>query len=218
MQVLLADDHRLVREGLTFFLERLDTDVSVVEAGTFDEALSQASETDNLDLIILDLVMPGMNGFTGLEVMRSRFPGVPVVILSGSYNRSDVLTALDRGAQGYIPKNLSGKAMIRALQLVVSGERYVPSVIFSDTEGNSSVTRGFVAGNYSGDSPLNRLTPRERDVLGHLSQGLTNKEIARNLGLKEVTVKIHLKGVFRKLGATNRTQAVKIALQLGWEA
>ncbi len=201
-----------------FFLERLDSDVHVVEAETFDEALLQASEADDLDLIILDLAMPGMNGLTGLEVMLSRFPDVPVVILSGSYHRNDVLNALDRGAQGYIPKTLSGKAMVRALQLVVSGEKYVPSVIFSDPQAGPAITRGFVGGTFSGDSPLQRLTPRERDVLGLLTKGHANKEIARQLGLKEVTVKVHLKGVFRKLGAANRTQAVKIAMQLGWEA
>lgn len=218
MQILLADDHRLVREGVTFFLERLESDVHVVEAETFDEALSQASEADDLQLIILDLAMPGMNGLTGLEVMRSRFPEVPVVILSGTYHRSEVMNALDRGAHGYIPKTLSGKAMINALKLVVSGEKYIPSIIFSDAQAGSADSRGLVGGTFSGDSPLQRLTPRERDVLALLSKGHANKEIARQLGLKEVTVKVHLKGVFRKLGAANRTQAVKIAMQLGWDA
>ncbi len=213
MDILLADDHRLVRDGLKFFLERLGPDVKVAEAETFDEALSSAAECDDLQLIILDLVMPGMNGLTGLEVMRARFPDVPVVILSGSFQRNEVINAINRGAHGFIPKTLSGKAMLSALQLVVSGEKYVPSIIFSEGQmGGNGV------GSFADDSPLQRLTPRERDVLGLLTKGHSNKEIARALGLQEVTVKVHLKGVFRKLGAVNRTQAVKIAMQLGWEA
>ena len=217
MQILLADDHRLVRDGIRFFLVRLASDVTIIEAETFDEALSLASKADDLDLIILDLGMPGMNGLTGLEVMRTRFPDVPVVILSGSYHRSDVLNALDRGAHGYIPKTLSGKAMLNALQLVISGERYVPSIIFAESHPGQSMGRSN-GGALAADSPLQRLTPRERDVLALLSKGYSNKEIARDLELQEVTVKVHLKGVFRKLGAANRTQAVKIAMQLGWDA
>ncbi len=215
MHILLADDHRLVRDGLKLFLDRLASEVDIVEAATFDEALSQASSVESLDLIILDLAMPGMNGLTGLEVMRARFPGVPVVILSGTLHRNEVINALDRGADGYIPKTLSGKAMLNALQLVVSGEKYVPSVIFTEAGGARAGGDGFA---FSGDSPLQRLTPRERDVLGLLTKGHANKEIARQLGLQEVTVKVHLKGVFRKLGATNRTHAVGIAIELCWEA
>ncbi|MFQ5783875.1 MAG: response regulator [Alphaproteobacteria bacterium] len=216
MQILLADDHRLVRDGLKFYFDRLGPDVDVIEAETFDEALSKASELDGLDLIILDLKMPGMNRLVGLEVMRARFPDVPVVILSGSYHRSDVINALERGAHGFIPKTLSGKAMLNALKLVISGEKYVPAVIFSEAKpGLAGARSGNVA--FSDDSPLQRLTPRERDVLALLTKGLSNKEIARGLEVQEVTVKVHLKGVFRKLGASNRTQAVKIAMQLGWE-
>ena len=216
MRILLADDHRLVRDGIRFFLVRLASDVTIIEAETFDEALSLATESGDFDLIILDLAMPGMNGLTGLEVMRTRFPDVPVVILSGSYHRSDVLNALERGAHGYIPKTLSGKAMLNALQLVISGERYVPSIIFAESHPGQSMGRN--GGTLAPDSPLQRLTPRERDVLALLSKGMSNKEIARDLELQEVTVKVHLKGVFRKLGAANRTQAVKIAMQLGWDA
>ncbi|MFQ5959114.1 MAG: response regulator [Alphaproteobacteria bacterium] len=217
MHILLAADHRLVRDGLKLFVVRLASEVDVVEASTFDEALSQATGAEKLDLIILDLAMPGMNGLAGLEVMRARFPGVPVVILSGTLHRSEVINALDRGAHGYIPKTLSGESMLNALQLVVSGEKYVPSVICSDTGAGPTPAPGNGVA-FSGDSPLQRLTPRERDVLGLLTKGYSNKEIARDLELQEVTVKVHLKGVFRKLGAANRTQAVKIAMQLGWEA
>ncbi len=220
MHILLADDHRLVRDGLKFFLDKLGPEVSVIEADTFDEALSRAAEADALDLIILDLAMPGMNGLGGFEIMRARFPEVPVVILSGAYRRDDVLDALDRGAHGFIPKTLSGEAMLNALKLVMSGERYVPAVIFSDVDpgpgGNGG--NGGNGAALAGDNPLLRLTRRERDVLEVLTKGFSNKEIARELDVREVTVKVHLKGVYRKLGVENRTLAVKIAMQFGWGA
>ncbi len=217
MNILLADDQRLVRETLGMFLNKLGPEVSVIEAGTFDEALSRAAEADVLDLVILDLVMPGMNGLAGLDAMRARLPEVPVVILSGAYRRDDVLDALDRGAHGFIPKTLSAAAMLNVLRLVLSGERYLPSVIFSDAAPWRGEGGGNGAAAPAGDNPLRRLTRREHDVLAVLTKGWSNKEIARELDLQEVTVKVHLKGVFRKLGAANRTQAVKIALQLGWE-
>ena len=218
MHVLLADDHELVRNGLKFYLERLASKVTVIEAATFDEALVNSSKAPQLDLIILDLKMPGMNGFAGLELMRERFPKVPAVILSGSVRRGDVLTALAAGAAGYIPKTLSGKAMFNALQLILSGETYVPSIVLPDRDspaGQPDADKGAPA---TGDNALSKLTPRERDALALLTQGYSNKEIARRLEIEEITVKVHLSGVYRKLHATNRTQAVRIAMQLGWAA
>ena len=120
------------------------------------------------------------------------------MILSGAYRRNDVLNALGRGAHGFIPKTLSGGAMLNALLLVMSGERYVPAVIFSDVDPGSGGNCAALAG----DNPLLRLTRRERDVLEVLlTKGFSNKEIARELDVQEVTVKVHLKGVYRKLGA-----------------
>lgn len=217
MHVLLADDHELVRSGLKFYLERLASKVTVIEAATFEEALVNSSQAPQLDLIILDLKMPGMNGFAGLEMMRARFPKVPAVILSGSVRRGDVLTALAAGAAGYIPKTLSGKAMFNALQLILAGETYVPSIVLPDSDsmpGQPDAGKDAAAG----DNALSKLTPRERDALALLTQGYSNKEIARRLEIEEITVKVHLSGVYRKLHATNRTQAVRIAMQLGWAA
>ena len=148
--------------------------------------------------------------------MLEACPGVPVVILSGTYDRKLVLDALVRGAHGYIPKNLGGKAMLSALQLVLSGEKFVPSLILEDDEQPAPGRSG--GGDVPLDNPIHRLTRRERDVLAVLVEGHPNKEIARQLGLQEVTIKVHLKGVFRKLGATNRTQAVRIANDLGWNS
>lgn len=218
MNVLLADDHRLVRDGLKLLIARLGDDIEILEADDFRQALSIAESTEDLDLIILDLFMPGMNGLAGLDRMCGARPDVPVVILSGTFERKLVLDALMRGAQGYIPKTLSGKAMLSALQLIVSGEKFVPSIILDDDGASHSAVTGQGAAPVPLDNPIHKLTRRERDVLSLLAEGHPNKEIARRLGLKEVTVKVHLKGVFRKLGASNRTQAVRIAMEFGWEA
>jgi DNA-binding NarL/FixJ family response regulator len=218
VEILLADDHDLVRETLKFYLEKIEPDTRVIEAGTFSEALDQASKADSLDLIILDLQMPGMNRLSGLEVMRERFPDVPTVILSGVIQRDDILSAIQRGAAGVIPKTLSASGMTSALRLILAGETYLPSTVIS--KGGAGGAGAVSARDaFSPESPLNALTNRERDVLDLLTAGgLTNKKIAEGLGIQEVTVKLHLRGIFRKLGASNRTQAVKIAMQLGWQA
>ena len=217
VHILLADDHKLVREGIKFFLERIAEEVVVVEAGTFEEAHRLASECDRLDLIILDLKMPGMNGLAGLAAMRKRFPDVPTVILSGSLSRRDAIEAIEGGAAGYLPKSLSGKALLHAVQLVLSGETYLPTFVLSDgaVGEDASDERGPALTN---DNPLKKLTKRECDVLACLVQGCPNKEIARRLDVEEITVKVHLQSVFRKLGVSNRTQAATAAIQLGWEA
>lgn len=216
VRILLADDHDLVRETLKFYLEKLDPRTEVIEAGSFGEALELANRSGPLDLIILDLKMPGMNRFAGLETMRSRFPRVPTVILSGVLDRDDVLAALQCGAAGVIPKTLSAQRMLSAMRLVLSGERYLPSMMMSsETRGEATFATAREA--FAPGSPLDTLTRREREVLGLLTAGLTNRAIADRLGIREVTVKLHLRGVFRKLGARNRTQAMKIALELGWK-
>jgi DNA-binding NarL/FixJ family response regulator len=218
MKILLADDHHLLRDGLKLLMKRLDDDhdVEIVEADYFARAFELAQSIDGLNLIILDLSMPGMDGLKGLDRMCETCPDVPVVILSGTYDRKLVLDALQRGAQGYIPKTLGGRAMLSALQLVLSGEKFVPSIILDDDD--QSLLAGQGDADFPADNPIHHLTRRERDVLAVLVEGHPNKEIARQLGLQEVTVKVHLKGVFRKLGATNRTQAVRIAHKLGWKS
>jgi len=216
MRVLLADDHRLVREGMRGFLERLDDEVAVVEAEAFDEAVAKVESGDDFDLIILDLVMPGMNGLSGLERMHALCPEVPIVLLTGFFRRDDVGLALARGADGVIPKTLGGMAMVNALKLVIGGEKYVPSRIFAKISPSERGLADETGSVFGAEGPLETLTRRQRDVLLCLMRGATNREIADQLGLKEVTVKVHLKGVYRKLGVANRTQAVRLALDAGW--
>ena len=217
MRVLLADDHDLVRDALKAYIGGLAAETQVFEAGTFPDAMRIAADQPGLDIIILDLCMPGMNGFAGLEAMRERFPGTPVVIMSGMVRREEVLTGLRHGGAGFIPKTIGGRAMLAALQLVLAGERYIPSMVLTEEDGAvPPVTNARKPG--AGGGPLGVLTPRECDVLLLLSKGFSNKDIADQLALKPITVASHLKAVFRKLGATNRTQAANIANQYGFSA
>jgi len=217
MNILLADDHDLVRDGITSFLKTAAPEVEIAQAKDFAEALSIVDGDTPVELTILDLNMPGMNGLSGLTVMRQKHPEIPVVILSGSVKRSDVLNALEHGASGYLPKTLSGKSLINALRLILSGEKYIPSALLEDDGSNSRPGEIDLDG-LAPDNPLRQLTNREREVLALLTKGLSNKEIAKQLTVREITDKVHLTGIFEKLGAANRTQAVKIAMQLGWEA
>ena len=208
MDIVLADDHNLVREGLKPFLERLGESVSVIEAADVAGALAGIAGARDLRLIVLDLMMPGMDGFAGLDAVRQAAPGVPVVILSGHVTRSDVLAAIAAGAAGYIPKTISGTALVSALRLVLAGERYLPSAVLAGTDEEEA----------EADAPsvFAALSEREREVLRHLMNGMTNKEIARQLSLQEITVKVHVRNIYRKIGATNRAQAVKIAMESGF--
>lgn len=207
MQILVADDHNLVRDGLKPFLYELDPDADILDAANFDDALTAAKASDNLGLVLLDLKMPGMNGLSGVEIMRRTRPGVPVVILSGHVEREEVLAAVRAGANGYIPKTISGTALINALRLVLAGESYLPTSILVEGGNGDRKTPA---------SPLSSLSAREREILGYLIEGQTNKEIARRLDLQEITIKIHLRNVYRKIGAVNRAQAVRIAMSAGW--
>ncbi|SIS90203.1 response regulator [Insolitispirillum peregrinum] len=210
MRILLADDHTLVRQGLMPFFKALDPDVEVVEASTLDEALEAAQGAGVLDLILLDLKMPGMRGTQGLVAMVKAYPSVPVVILSGSVEAADVMSCADGGAAGYLPKTLNSTAMINALRLVLSGERYFPSFAFSAPRKPSEDAEPDTS------NPLSQLEEREKLILGMVVEGRTNKEIARALDLQEVTIKVQTRNIYRKLGAANRSQAVRIAMENGW--
>jgi two-component system nitrate/nitrite response regulator NarL len=204
MLIVLADDHVMVREGLRPFLERLDEGkVTVLEAGSLPEVMAILGREPKVDLLVLDLRMPGMDGLNGLRRVRADYPGITTVILSSMVDRDQMLETINLGAAGYIPKHLSGAAMISALRLVLSGERFLPSMLL-----NSEPTdRG-------ANTAAGKLTPREREVLMLLREGLPNKVIANRLQLSEVTVKSHLFSIFRKLGVQNRVQAARRLVEL----
>lgn len=204
MRLLLADDHVLVRDALKSYIERLADDAFVHAVSSFPEAYEVARAEAGLDLIILDLRMPGMNGLEGLTRMRALRPNTPVVIMSGLARPQDISEAMEAGAAGFFPKTLNGAALVSAVRLVLAGERFVPST-----------DHAAAAAEPQGDGEMtNTLTVREREVLEFLTKGLSNKEIARQLELQEVTIKLHVRGICRKLGAKNRTQAALRAVAL----
>lgn len=213
MEILIADAQQLVREGLKVMLSELDGEPRVRECGDFDSAMSLAA--DGPDLVILDLNMPGMDRVTGIAEFCAKFPETPVVVIAGIFQRKEIISAFLQGASGFIPKTLGKDAILGALRLVLAGEKFIPSILLAHDESDAvsveSPNRGDLGGN-----PLATLTDRERDVIEKLLEGLPNKGIGRALSIEEVTVKLHMRSIFRKLGAKNRAQAVKIALDCGW--
>lgn len=197
-RVLLADDHDLVRETLAAYL-RSEGGFEVDVAGGFDAALSAVRDGDGYDLVLLDYRMPGMEALTGLARMQAA-AGCPVAIISGIAPPEVARRALRAGAAGFLPKTLAPDALISAVRQILGGEIYAPcDFLNSDTDPEAEVS----------------LTARERDVLIGVSDGKSNKEIARDLDIQEVTVKLHLKTLSRKLGARNRTHAAMIARDMG---
>lgn len=218
MKVIVADDHGLVRDIMRHYIASLADGVEVAEAATLDEALAHAAAPPAPDLILLDLHMPGMNGVSSVAEVRRIFPGAAIVIISANSDAAIITAALKNGANGYIPKTTSGKALVTALRLVLDGETYVPSALLNqiNTTALSKPVPGLTPSNDepNADLPgdLAKLSSREANVLRLLIDGKSNKEIARDLHVQEVTVKLHLRNVYRKIGAGSRTDAVRIAL------
>lgn len=210
MRLILADDHVLFLDALESYLNIIEPTIEVEKATNFEQVMRLARERTP-DLFLLDLNMPGMNGFEGLENTRTAFPGVPVVLMSGQADGNQVRQGLISGAAGFIPKDLDGPAMMKALELVLCGGVFVPTIALQA----SPVSQIESEDEFEPDNPLSQLTPRQLDVLKHLARGLTNKEIARELGVKEVTVAVHLGGIFRKLNVSRRTEAVTTSVKLG---
>ena len=203
MKILVIDDHGLFREGLCHVLNELDAAMQILEAADFDRAWNYVNTNPDLDLVLLDLQMPGKDGFSALDSFTKHYPAIPVVIVSASNQRSDVQRALDAGAMGFIPKESTSKIMLGALRLILDGGIYVPSNL--SQHELTTVT----------DANKHGLTPRQLDVLLFLAQGCSNKEIAARMSLAEATVKMHITAIMKALGVTNRTQAAMAAEKLG---
>lgn len=209
MKILVIDDHTLIRQAMQNMLRVLDSSAEVLESADCSAALELAAQQPDLDLILLDLHLPGMGGMDALAHFRQSHPAVPVVVLSGANDRQTVLAAIDRGAMGFIPKSSSNAVMLSALRLVLSGGVYLPLEIL-DHAGLSTVE------NAGSTTPVELgLTERQMEVLALLLQGNSNKLICRELGLAEGTVKVHVTAVLKALNVTSRTQAVIAASKLG---
>jgi len=202
MKILLADDQELVRDTIAAFL-RLEPGLEVEVAADFPAALALVRQGGGYDLILLDYMMPGMNGLAGLAAMRGALPGLSVAILSGTAPRAVAEQALAEGAAGFLPKTMSTKTLIAAIRFMAAGEIYAPMAMMTEREAPSATLAGA------------QLTTRETEVLRLLCRGMANKEIARELDLQEVTVKLHVKTLYRKIDAKNRTHAAMIAKEAG---
>lgn len=214
MKVLVIDDHPLILEALRHVLAQLDVELAVFDADSAAAGRRLMDAHPDASLALLDLTLPGADGFDLLAEFRAAHPSVPVVVLSASERHVDVLRALDMGAMGYIPKRSSNPVMLQALRLVLSGGIYVPAAaIGTDSAGRTPSAP---------PAPPKRTTPRElgltgrqSEVLGCILQGLPNKLICRRLELAEGTVKIHVAAILRALNVHNRTQAVIESSRLG---
>jgi DNA-binding NarL/FixJ family response regulator len=212
LKILIVEDHILVREGMVRVLKQLDKEVEVLEAGDCDAGKNAIEEADDLDLVVLDLALPGGDGFSCLEFFRSRYPAVPVVIVSAFDDPPTVNRVLAHGASGFIPKAYSGEAILRALQFVLDGEIYRPRESMAVTLDDAKPVFASEGGVVPGDCGL---TDRQSQVLKLMVKGKSNRDIATQLGLSEGTVKIHVTAVFKALGVSSRTQALVAASRYG---
>lgn len=216
MKILIADDHALVREGLRHVLRRLDDDAVVVEAADCAEALQLAERYGEFDVVLLDVAMPGMNGLNGLARLRERLPSTPIVMLSASEDAGLVREALQRGAQGFIPKSSTGNVMLSALRLIFSGGVYLPPSLLCQPSVPTNVVPASDGERLERADAGLGLTQRQREVLALIVKGKTNKEIARALNMSETTVRTHTTAIFRALNVSNRTQAGHVAAKRGF--
>ena len=207
MRILVADEQELFRTGLLHVVGELDDDPQIFEADSYQEALVRARKSAPFDLILLGLAMPDgtmYGAFRGVAALREICPGAAILVLSESEDPADVDRALAQGARGYVLKSARAEVLQHVLSLIMAGEIYVPPIVLARRHG------------WDEAEAFGKLTPRERDVLERLVDGLSNKAIAQALSIGEGTVKVHLKAVLRKLDVANRTQAATLALRLGW--
>jgi DNA-binding NarL/FixJ family response regulator len=204
--LLIADDHPLFRGALREAVSGLFSSVEIGEAGTFEEVTELLERGSDVDLVLLDLNMPGVRGFSGLMYLRAQYPSLPIVVVSASDDPAVIRRCMEFGASGFIPKTLGIDAMRAAIARVLEGELWTPPDVDlarpSDAETTALIAR------------LSSLTPQQVRVLMMLSGGLLNKQIAYELGVSEATVKAHVSAILQKLGVESRTQAVIAAGRL----
>jgi len=203
---VIADDHPLFRGALREALSGLFADAAIAEAGSFDDAATVLEKDSDLDLVLLDLSMPGVRGFSGLMYLRAQYPSVPVIVVSANDDPAVIRRCMEFGASGFIPKTVGVEAMREAISRVLEGGISTPPDVDlslrTDAETADLMAR------------LLTLTPQQTRVLMMLSEGLLNKQIAYNLSVSEATVKAHVSAILQKLGVESRTQAVIAAAKI----
>jgi len=196
LNILIADDHELYIKGVRLLLEHISEKGRYFEAKNLYAVMKQL-EQHPVDLLLLDLRMPDMEGFDGVYQVRTRFPDLPIVIITSSESRTDIRSAIHAGVQGYILKSLEHEQMEAALQQVLSGEAHFP-----DIEQSLS-------------GPVERLTQRQQEILYLINDGMGNREIATHLGITEGTVSQHVHSILRALEVKSRSEAARILRQYG---
>jgi DNA-binding NarL/FixJ family response regulator len=199
-RLVIADDHPLFRGALREAVTGLIEHAEIAEAGTFEEVPKLLDKVGEVDLILLDLSMPGVRGFSGLMYLRAQYPSVPVVVVSANDDPAVIRRCMDFGASGFIPKTLGIEQMRQAVKRVLGGGVWTPPDV-DLTGGADAETAALMA-------RLGTLTPQQVRVLMMLSEGMLNKQIAYELSVSEATVKAHVSAILQKLGVDSRTQAV----------
>ncbi len=212
LNLLVIEDHALVREGLVRVLRQLEAEVTVFEAGDCHSALAVLEKETDLDLVLLDIALPGLDGLACLDLFRSRFPAVPVVVVSAYDDAHTVNRALKHGALGFIPKAYSTEKLVAAVRQVLGGSIHKPEQTMPVNLGAELAPTPAVQ-----EAPASEfgLTERQAEVLGLMTKGKSNRDIANLLGLSEGTVKIHITAIFKALGVSSRTQALVAVSRLG---
>jgi len=205
-RLVIADDHPLFRGALREAVTGLFKRVDIAEAGTFNEVAELLERGSDVDLVLLDLAMPGVRGFSGLMYLRAQYPGVPVIVVSANDDPAAIRRCMEFGASGFIPKTLGIEAMRGAISRILSGGVWTPPDVDLST-GSDAETAALMA-------RMATLTPQQVRVLMMLSEGLLNKQIAYQLGVSEATVKAHVSAILQKLGVESRTQAVIAAAKI----
>ncbi|MGH6684134.1 MAG: response regulator [Pseudolabrys sp.] len=205
-RLVIADDHPLfrgaLREAVTGLFERLD----IAEAGTFSEVTELLERGSDIDLVLLDLTMPGVRGFSGLMYLRAQYPGVPVIVVSANDDPVVIRRCMGFGASGFIPKTLGVEAMRAAISRILSGGVWTPPDVDLSAGSDAEIAALMAR--------MATLTPQQVRVLMMLSEGLLNKQIAYHLDVSEATVKAHVSAILQKLGVESRTQAVIAAAKI----
>ncbi len=214
MKVLVGDDHRLFRDGIRLQLQAFDAGACVLDASDFPEVFAALQEAGEVDLVLIDLGMPGMDWRDALRSLAEDYASIPVVVVSATDDRGVIMAALELGVSGYVPKTSSGEVMINALRLVLAGGVYLPPEILAHA-GTTRLTRGKGRKPSSPDGASSDLTQRQLEVLHLIADGKSNKEIGFLLGLSDGTVKTHISSILRALKSNNRTQAILAASRMG---
>ena len=206
-KLIIADDHPLFRGALRGAIEAFMPGCAIREASGLDDLNTLLADERDVDLLLLDLAMPGAQGFSGLIYLRAQFPDVPIVIVSASEEPIVIRRAVEFGASGFIPKSLDTDGIGNAIRTVLSGDIWAPPDVDLDTAEDRELVDLV--------RRIGRLTPQQMRVLMMLSEGLLNKQIAYELSVSEATVKAHVSAILQKLGVDSRTQAVIAASKIG---